>query len=240
MFKVVLRNSFWDIYDSIGMMALVSLIWFLPLFSFLFFSFHHAFIPSILSILFLGATTAGILEITYSRMIGKNPSIKDFLAGIEKGAHKVLVFWAIYFLIFVPVSFSIGFYLRRYQTWGVFSLLLSGIGFWLLAFLTMAQIYGLPLILQRGLGPLSTIRVATALVIRHFPYTLLLSSFALAVSSLLFISGIGFLFLEGAFLGSLFNNALCELLRKYDDEGLPPMERHKGRGIGELIRPWSF
>jgi hypothetical protein len=238
MFKVVVRNSFWDLYDSLGRMVGASLLWFLPFLSLFLFAVHRAVIPSVLSLLLLCMASAGLLQFTYISMFGKDPSIEDFLAGVRKGFHRLLGFWGISFLISMPVLFSIGFYLRRYESWGIPALFLSGLGFWILFFLAMAQIYGLPLILH--VGPCSAIRVASALVIRHLPYTLLISSFALAVSLLLMLSGLGFPLLEGAFLCSLFNNALSELLRIYKDDGLPQRGRHEGRGIGELIRPWNL
>lgn len=171
------RRTFWQVYDNLGLIVLVSLLWLILSFT----------------VILLPVATSSIFYIAYLITQDKPVHIKDFFSCMPryflKSTAIIFSFWLL--------IFNIKFYAQHL---GILGLILSGISFWLFIFSVIALIYIFPLITWG-----KKVWYAYILIFANLKLTLQLLIyliFSLFLEIILPILGIGILavFLQNSFL----------------------------------------
>lgn len=207
------RRTFWAIYDHLGLMVILSLIWLI----------------SIFTIFLVPATTAALYHIGYLISHDKKVQLKDFFYNIPKYYIKSTFIILAFLLFSLLLLLNIRFYLSHL---GIFGIILAGISFWILLLIPLIGIYVFPLLCM-GKGLKGCLRYSSLLLLNNIKFSLGFAFFIIILLLLeifLPIIGIGFLavFSQEAFL---------ELQAQYNRDIIITEPR---RSLKELLRPWEF
>lgn len=121
------RRTFWQVYDNLGLLLAVNILWLL------------------LSITLVGfpTATAALFYISYLIVLDMPVRLKDFFSFLLE---KFIISTCI-ILILVVVIFFLFFNIRFYSHhFGITGLILGGISFWLLIFFLLTSLYIFPLL----------------------------------------------------------------------------------------------
>jgi len=207
------KRAFWDVYDHLGLIITLSLIWLL----------------CAVTIILAPAATAALFHSAYSIIHNKDTHLRNFFYDIQKYFLKASSTAGSFLIILLAFLLNTKFYISHM---GVIGILLAGITFWLLLLILVMSIYIFPLICI-GKGYKDIFKYSFLLVMNNLKFSLQFLFFILILLLLEFvlpIIGIGFL--------ALFSQeAFLELQTKYD----PDINISESkRSFRELLKPWEY
>jgi uncharacterized membrane protein YesL len=257
----IYKKAFWNVYDHIGRVILVNLVWFLvfPLPTFLIFRYvplaGYARIGAALAAgLLLNAFAMSGVFAYAARIADYQPaSLGDFLAGGRRFYLRMLALSLIFAAAFFLLATSIQFYIRLEVGGGILGFFLAGIQAWIGAFLLLMQTYLVPVLVKRDWGVGKTIKWAAMLTVLRPGFTILIFLQALAIFALVTLTGIGLavltLSLTAAFLSTTLRELLTELEGRWAPRKKPTSwkeifaeqdrERQESRSLKDIFRPWD-
>ena len=268
MFAKIVTGFFWDTYDNLGKILLVNLLWFtinIPGFLVIFglLGTHTPisilWVILIIPIILMSVTTMGMYHFTYLLVEQKDIKLIELFHGMKKyGARGVL--YAFSYLVFLLVLLvNIRFYLNITGGIRMGGAILAGLAFWIILFLLLVLQYLFPLLVRQNIPFKKLVLRSFLLVLDNLWITLLVSSSSLGLIILTTLTGVGPMLFTTALVTLFGNNALYEILAKYDKKPEPllkpgekptswhqilPKEqskwRHENRGWKDILRPWDM
>lgn len=206
------RRTFWYVYDNLGLLLAINILWLL-------FS---------ITIIFFPVATAGLFYVAYLIIQERPVKVKDFFISFNKYFLKSTFLVFFLFTLYFVFIFNIVFYLKRL---GILGLVLSGISFWLLLFTKFASIYIFPL-LCRNKRTKDAIKYSYILLFDNFKITLITFFYLLIlffVELLLPIMGMGI-------ISVFIQNVFLEIEKRYN----PKLEiSEPERKFRELFKIWE-
>ncbi|MFB3895862.1 MAG: hypothetical protein ACE14V_06120 [bacterium] len=274
MFRRILLGFFWDTYDNLGHILLANILWFvcnLPGLLVIYFLFHLTaglnllWIFLIIPIGIFSVTTVGLFAYTKQLMELKDNSIKQFFMGIKQYSGKATVIVLIHVLIFILVAVNINFYIQLRGNMQMAGVVLAGIAFWCGVLVTLESVYALAILVQHNLGIRKTLKRSFLIVLDNLWITIGIFIFLLSFLILCLFSGIGPVLFMMSGIAMLGNNAIYEIMTKYEQKPIvePPLApgekptswkqildqekadqqpkwRHDNRGWKDIFRPWDY
>lgn len=207
------RRTFWHVYDNLGFVLLVNILWLL-------FS---------LTIIFLPSATISLFYMAYLIVHDRPVRIKYFFIYIVKYFLKSTSLILLLCIVCLLLVFNMIFYLKHFRILGI---ILAGISFWLCFFSAMAFLYILPLLCRRK-GILKTLWHSYLLVLDNFKMSLILfitSLILLCLEIVIPIIGI-------AIMAVFIQNAFLEIEARYNQEIEIAVPK---RRLKELFKMWEF
>lgn len=181
----VWKRTFWQVYDNIGLLFIVTTLW--VLFS--------------LTVIFLPSATAALFYIAYLIIQDKPARISGFFKNIYrlflKSTLLIIIFLGLCSLLILNIKFYI-------KNAGFLGFILAGINFWMLLFAGLSLIYLFPLI-TRGKTIFDTLKYSFLLTLINFKANLITAVIViifLVLEIIIPVIGMGILavFLQNIFL----------------------------------------
>lgn len=218
-----LRRTFWQVYDNLGLVFIVSVLW----------------IPFSLTLILLPQATAALFYIARQITLDKSVYLKDFFKAMRENFIKNTVVFLSFAILCIIFFADMKFYMKNFGTLGI---LLAGINFWFLFFSILAFLYALPL-LSRTKGYTSPALSKERAVVKIFKYSYLLALTNIKTSLILLLFSLVFIFIEivlpiiGIGMLAVFTqNMLLETEAKYDKKIQIPEHKRK---LNELWKVWE-
>lgn len=274
MFRRILLGFFWDTYDHLGHILLVNVFWFifnLLGLTVLYFLLKYTTGFNLLWILLLiplgifAVTTAGLFAYTRQLMEVKDNSIKQFFIGMKQYYRKALAIVLIHVFIFILVIVNMNFYIQLRGNMRMVGVVLAGIAFWCGVLVALESLYAFAILVQHNLGIKKTLKRSFLIVLDNLWITIGIFIFLLSFLVLSLFSGVGLVLFMMAGIAMLGNNAIYEIMTKYEKkpEVVPvlapgekptswkqildqekadqePKWRHDNRGWKDIFRPWDY
>lgn len=257
----IYKKTFWNIYDHIGLLLILNLLWFLifPLPTYLCFRYlpltTAARIATTLAVGFLTQAFAmsGIFGVAAALVAYREAHLRDFFTNARSFFSRTLalglLFGTIFFLLFVSIRFYVGIKVAH----GILGFFLAGIQVWILAFSLLMQTYLLPLLFIKNWDIKRVIKWSAMLVVLRPGLTILMFLQALAIFTIITITGVGLALLTIAVISVFLNTTLRETLKDMEATWTPKQkptswkeifaERDRGaeerRTLKDLFRPWE-
>lgn len=257
----VYRRFIWSIYDNIGNLILINLLWFslLPLPSYLIFRFCPAESAKLrlwLAVLFIllinPYATGGVFAFTANLVKHRPALIRDFFRFRFKLYWRILVVTSIYMLLITLLVIALRFYSHTTQL-GIMG---KGLAIWQMTMIILILLvcqYSLPLLTLRQTGVRQCLKLSGLLMMLRPGYSVLILIQALAMVFILSITGIGLAVLAVAAASTFLNSATeisikqleisnqskqkptswKEIFKKHEDQD-------QDRSLRELFRPWEL
>ncbi|MDI6783236.1 MAG: hypothetical protein QME64_03960 [bacterium] len=274
MFRHILLGFFWDSYDNLGHILFANLIWFfcnLPGLFLIYLIFQLSpgisllwlllFIP----VLIFSATTTGLFAYTKLMLEAKDTAIKYYFLGIKEFWRKGTLLVIIHLLIFVLVIVNIIFYLPLRGSMQMVGAILAGIAFWCGVFVALQSLYAFAILVQYNLNIRKTLKRSFLLLLDNLLTTIGVFIFFIIFLVFSLLSGLGPILFMMSCIAMLGNNALYEIMTKYEKKPEPehalapgekptswkqildqekakqkPKWRHDNRGWKDIFRPWDY
>jgi uncharacterized membrane protein YesL len=274
MFRHILLGFFWDTYDNLGHILLANVLWFicnLPGLALIYLVFHISsgfnlfWILLLIPLGIISATTVGLFAYTKQLMELKDNSIKSFFAGIKQYYRKAFVITLIHVLLFILIIVNINFYLQLRGNMQMAGVVLAGLAFWCGIFIALESIYVFAILVQNNLGIKKTLKRSFLIVLDNLWVTIGIFIFLISFLILCLFSGIGPILFMMSCIAMLGNNAIYEIMAKYEKKAAaaPPLApgekpttwkqihdqekadqqpkwRHDNRGWKDIFRPWDY
>jgi uncharacterized membrane protein YesL len=258
----IYKKSFWNVYDNIGRLILLNLIWFLvcPLPTFLAFRYLplspylRIGLTIVIGLITYSYATSGVFALTARLVDYREISLSRFAAEARTYFPRMLGLGLIFGTVFFVLFQSTRFYLNLKVAGGIMGFFLAGVQMWIAAFLCLMQVYLFPLLVTRNWGIRRTIRWSAVLVILKPGLTLLMFLQALAIFLLVGITGIGVVVLLMSLTSVFLSTTLRETLREIEETTEPKKKptswkeifeeqdrkkEEETRTFKDLLRPWD-
>jgi len=271
----VFYKWFWDTYDNLGKVILGNVVWFILCLPTFFGLFGLLFQPSgkqlnlfpylmllIPSLLLSAPITAGLFHLTYIFVQEREAEFKELFIGFKKYFKKSVVIALILAAIIGLLVVNIQFYATRAPALKFIGVIFAGLGLWGMVFIGLLLVYLFPILVQQDGGLGKIFKRAALLVLDNIGYTLVVAILAMVVSLGLTIFTVGLVFLMMSLISILLNNALTEVLKKYEkrevkkeekpakptswkeirekEEEEVEEEKPRRRGWRDIFRPWEM
>ena len=219
-FRRVLRNTFWDTYDCLGVIIVVSLMSFL----------------AAVSVVALPFIFAGLSGLARRIAADRDATVAGFLAEARTGWARFAGLLLLDLLAAAVLFANVIFYANVGQRWGFAGLTMCILVIWVGLLFVAGQQFAMPLLARQGVPLRSALKRGYSFVLACPGVALLGLANLAALSVLLFVSAFGFLLLWPG-TTALF---LCHLLNETEAEmtGRADPRAHERRTIGGLFRPW--
>jgi uncharacterized membrane protein YesL len=257
----VYKKAFWNIYDNIGKLILLNLVWaaLFPIPAFLAFAFLPLTgQPRIAAALLVGLfthsfATTGIFAATADIVDYKGTSLKKFFragAALYPRALVInLLLAAFYYFLYV----SIRFYLALEGAAGIFGFFLVGLQVWIGAFVLVMRVYIMPLLVKKRWGVWKTIKWSAVLVVIRPGFSILIFLQAAAMAIILGITIIGAVVVVMGLASVFLNTALREVLKELEESEEPRKKptswkeifeeerrrEEEPRTFKDILKPWE-
>ncbi|MCX7919249.1 MAG: hypothetical protein N3A72_06510 [bacterium] len=270
MFRRILLGFFWDSYDNLGHLILANLLWFFCNILGLFLGYIILHISprfSIFWILFsiplaiFSVTTTAMFYYTKLMVEAKDSPIKQFFLGMKLYFWKGIFITLIHIFIGILVMINIQFYI---QIQG-FGMILAGLAFWCGILVAMQSLYAYSILVQHNLPLRKTFKRSFLLLLDNLWITVGIFLFSIIFFIVSLLSGIGPILFMMSCIAMLGNNAIYEIMTKYEKKPEPepalapgekptswkqildkekadqqPKWRHDNRGWKDIFRPWDY
>jgi uncharacterized membrane protein YesL len=274
MFRHILLGFFWDTYDNLGHIILANVLWFLcnlPGLSLIYLVFHISTGFNLFWILLLiplgifSVTTAGLFAYTKQLIELQDNSIKSFFLGMKQYYGKAMGIAIIHLILFVLIIVNINFYLQLRGNMQMLAVVLAGLAFWCGIFVALESLYAFAVLVQHNLGIKKTLKRSFLIVLDNLWVTIGVFIFLISLTVLSLFSGIGPMLFMMSCIAMLGNNAIYEIMTKYDKKPVAvpavapgekptswkqildqekadqqPKWRHDNRGWKDIFRPWDY
>ncbi len=266
MFAKIITGFFWDSYDNLGKLLVANLVWFLcnlPGFMLGYGIFH---IPLNLFWIFLllpfalfSVTTMGLYHFTSLLVEQKQIGVKELFLGMKKYGVRGTLYSCVLVLGFFVLLVNIDFYLNLSLGFHWIGAILGGFAFWVSLFILLVCQYFFPILVKQDLPIKKLLLRSSLLVLDNFGISLLIALNSLGLLILTIITGVGPILFTMSLFTLFANNALYEVLAKYDKQPQPtlkpgekptswhqilpkekPKWRHENRGWKDILRPWDM
>jgi uncharacterized membrane protein YesL len=238
-----LRKSVADAWLYLGLFIAVDVTWVVLLGLPLGLLGHLATRPGVLAtgvaltILTTAAGNAILFHITNCMAHGE-ASVRDFTVALSEHFLRSLALLVVLGAIVAMGAFNVFFYLKIVSApwWRIIGMVWG----YVVALFALAMLYSYPVLVEHKCGPFTAIKRSGLLFLDNPAYTLGLGAFLaietavvalplrLAVPVVVGLSFLVLCFIQAGFVGLLANNALLELLRKYE---LPERKPDAGGGV---------
>jgi len=179
----------------------------------------------VLTVLTTAAGNAILFHVT-NRMAHGEVSLRDFGVALTEHFLRSLALLVIIAAIVALGAFNVFFYLKVVSApgWRIIGMIWG----YVIALFALAMLYSYPVMIEQKCGPLSAMKRSGLLFLDNPVYTLGLGAVLLLETTIVALPvrmavpvmvGLSFLvlcFIQAGFVGLLANNALLELLRKYE------------------------
>jgi hypothetical protein len=194
-------SVFWqalkDTWEELFSLAIVNLVW----------------LASILTVILIPVTTAGMYYVTNRVAHGKTFHFSDFIEGIKLFWWRSLLWFLANILIVFLVIMNLQFYASFQATWSVF---VNGLWLAVLAFWLSMQLYFWPLLIEQEQPKmLLTWRNCAYLILANPFYGFFMVCFTIVLFAVSVALTLPLIFVGMALVGLLGNNAVLTLLVKF-------------------------
>lgn len=249
-----LKKFFWNVYDHLGSLVLLNLLWLLLslpwiiVTGFLFFvssnlaqqkQFLLSFTAILMAVqlLFVSPPTVALFAVTRKYVEYKPASLLEIFGALKHFFLPSQGLGILYLLFTVIVTVSISFYKHL---GGLFGLSLFGLMSWIEMLVFGTMIFALPLLVAREAGIWTTFKQSLLLILDNLLFSLVLFLIVLLLVAFGIFTGAGIIFLITSLISILLNTALRELLRKYSTNEVSVGEdEEEKRGFRDLLKPWE-
>ena len=247
-----LRKCFWNIYDHLGRLIMLNVLWFLLNLPWwiggsVFFFWGQRLVGGGQWLSGILLMEGGLLGMLLSPpTMGLFSACRPYVEYRPREAGKLLrgtkhSFWRsqtvglLWIMGTVLLSGNLGFYLSHGGKVGLFLAALMG---WALLFWLLTALFLFPLLTFQN-TPIGTTFKRSALLVLGDPwFALFLLAAAGGLLILSVITGVGLLIFGPSWIAILLNTAFRELLKGYERAEGKPLEEEEERGWRDLIRPW--
>ena len=217
-----LKKSFWNVYDHIGLLILLNIL----------------FLLGSILIVTIPFATFFLLDVAMMLSDYREPSISVSLRtalGRYFPALLLILFYAFVVLFF---SFNVYFYLSLSGNLALPGVLLAGIMLWAMLLCLATAIFAFPLLIRGGIGWRVLLKRSFLLLFDNMVPVGLVAFLIVVVEAVLLISGVGFLLLGVSIPAVMEATLFREVLKKYEERDEDDSWEER-RGFRDLFRPWD-
>lgn len=214
----LVKKCFYDFYNHLFLMTIVSLIWFFPVAYLLFLGIGgfltKQLLPMIPALIFVGPLTIAAFAVCNQALKTGQGTLLDYFRGLKKYFLKGMVAYWLHAVILI-VLFTDFFFFSRFGNKIV--MYLSGIWLYLVVFFLMSQIYFWSLLVETDKRTLLCLKHSFLLTLDNLLFTsmiflILVGLLALSIAT----AGVMLAVTFAGFLGILANSATYNRLIKYN------------------------
>jgi uncharacterized membrane protein YesL len=191
----------------------------------------------------------------------KDSPIKQYFLGMKQYCWQGFILTLIHLLIFILVIVNMNFYLQLKG----FGMILAGVAFWCGIFVALQSLYAYAILVQHNVSIRKTLKRSFLLLLDNLWVTIGVFIFFILFFVFSLLSGVGPILFMMSCIAMLGNNALYEIMTKYEkkpepEQALAPGEkptswkqildqekadqkpkwRHDNRGWKDIFRPWDY
>lgn len=265
MFAKMMTGFFWDSYDNLGKLLLANLLWFLcnmpgflVVYGVMYIPFNIFWILLFVPFILFSVTTIGLYYFTSLLVEQKDIGLKELFTGMKKFGARGLFYSTFFIGCMIILAVNIHFYLNLSPGIRWIGAVLAGFAFWVSLFVSLVCQYLFPLLVRQNLPIKKLLLRSTLLVLDNFWVSIAIILTSLGLFILTALTGVGPILFTMSLVTLWANNALYELLAKYDETPQPtlkpgekptswhqilpkekPKWRHEDRGWKDILRPWD-